>query len=103
MPSTIVLRELAYEGQEARFLVLVVEPRFMPSHERGFHREIQEASLRASLETDSTDNFLIISIGLLFQEELAFEQGDGGSHGKESLTQMHIDGDLKDRFRIKVH
>jgi hypothetical protein len=52
-----------------------------------------------SLETDSTDNFLIISTGLIFQEEVVFEQGEC----EESFTQMHKDGDLKDEVRVKVY
>jgi hypothetical protein len=40
MPSTIVLKEMASEGREARFMVVTVEPGFMPSLERDFHWEI---------------------------------------------------------------
>jgi hypothetical protein len=40
MPRDIVLDESANEGWEARFMVLAIEPGFMPSLERGFHWEI---------------------------------------------------------------
>jgi hypothetical protein len=40
MPSAIELGELADKGREARLMVLIVEPRFMRSLERGFHRKI---------------------------------------------------------------
>jgi hypothetical protein len=56
-----------------------------------------------SLETDSTDNFSIISTGLIFQEEVVFEQGEIWRHGEESFTQMHKDDNLKDGVRVKVH
>jgi hypothetical protein len=56
-----------------------------------------------SLETDTTDNFSIISTGLIFQEEVVFEQGEIWRHGEESFTQMHKDDNLKDEVRVKVH
>jgi hypothetical protein len=41
-PSSMELKESAYEGRETRFVVLTVEPCSVPSPERFFLREDQE-------------------------------------------------------------
>jgi hypothetical protein len=48
-PSFLELRESAYEGGEAGFMVLAVEPCSMPSPERIFQGKIKKTSTRASL------------------------------------------------------
>jgi hypothetical protein len=48
-PSSLELRESAYEGGEARFMVLIVEPCFVLSLERIFQGKIKKTSTRASL------------------------------------------------------
>jgi hypothetical protein len=48
-PSSLELGELAYEGGEAGFVVLTVEPCSMPSPKRIFQRKIKKTSTRVSL------------------------------------------------------
>jgi hypothetical protein len=70
------LMDLANEIWEARFMVFVVEPGFAPSFEQSFHWEIKKATMRASLDANTTDYLSVIYAGLVFQEEVAFEQGE---------------------------
>jgi hypothetical protein len=50
-PSSLELRELAYEWREASFMVLAIEPCPVPSLKRGFQGMIEDANARASLKT----------------------------------------------------
>jgi hypothetical protein len=54
-------------------MLLVVEPRFVPSLERHFHRKIKKATIRVRLKSYTTDDLSVISVRLIFQEEIAFE------------------------------
>jgi hypothetical protein len=45
--------------REAGFMVLATEPRPMPSSKGGLHREVEEASVRAGLETHTSDNLVV--------------------------------------------
>jgi hypothetical protein len=47
--GSLELGKLAYEGREAGFMVLIVEPCSMPSAKRIFQGEIKETSTRAGL------------------------------------------------------
>jgi hypothetical protein len=66
-------------------MVFVIKPGLMPSLERSLHWEIQEAAARASLEAYTASNLPVIGTGLILQEEIAFEQGKIGRHGKKGL------------------
>jgi hypothetical protein len=74
-PGTTELRESANEGQEARFMILVIKPRLVTSLERNLHWQIQEATARARLEAYAANNLLFIDTRLILQQEIAFEQG----------------------------
>jgi hypothetical protein len=45
-PSSLELRESAYQGREDRFMVLAIKPSPMPYPERSLHRKIEEAGTR---------------------------------------------------------
>jgi hypothetical protein len=77
-PSPLVFRELVYEGREAGFLVLTIEPGPMISLKRSFHREFKKAASRVSLETHIPDNLLVSGTRLIFQEEVIFNRGKLG-------------------------
>jgi hypothetical protein len=49
-PGSLELKELAYNGREARFMILTVEPCDMPSPERILHGKTKETNTRSSLE-----------------------------------------------------
>jgi hypothetical protein len=55
-PSSLELREPAYEWREAGFMVLAIEPCPVPSPKRGFQGKIEEASVRVSLKTYAPTN-----------------------------------------------
>jgi hypothetical protein len=67
-------------------MVFTVKPGLVPSLERSLHWEIQEATVRASLEAYAVNNLLFISAELILQEEIAFEQGKIQRHDKKCLT-----------------
>jgi hypothetical protein len=60
------LREFTYEGGEAGFRILVVEPCSLPSPERMFQWEIKETSTRAGLRAYASYNFMVGIARLLF-------------------------------------
>jgi hypothetical protein len=70
-PSSLELGESAYDGGEAGFVVLTVEPCSMPGE--NFSREDQENQLEASLLAYATYDFLVCSARLVFQEEIVLE------------------------------
>jgi hypothetical protein len=82
-PSSVVLAESTNKGWEARFIVLAVAPKFMPSLERSFHQKIKEAATRVSLKAYAIDNLSVIGVGLIFQEEVAFERRKIWRHDEE--------------------
>jgi hypothetical protein len=77
-PSSLELREMAYEWREAGFMVLAIEPCSVPSTERSFQRKVEESSVRADLKTYSPNNLLVSGTRLGFQEEVVFEQREVG-------------------------
>jgi hypothetical protein len=58
-PGSMELGELAYEGREAGFVILTVEPCSMPSPERIFQGKIKETSTRAGLKSYAPYNFSV--------------------------------------------
>jgi hypothetical protein len=55
-PSLLKFKELAYKGREAWFMILIVEPRYMPSLKRGLHGKLKKADARAGLKTHTPNN-----------------------------------------------
>jgi hypothetical protein len=73
-PSSLELREPAYEWREARFMVLEVKPCPVASPKRGFHGKIEEASSGVCLKTNTPIDLLVGGTRLILQEEIIFEQ-----------------------------
>jgi hypothetical protein len=65
-PRPLKFRELAYERREAGFVVLTVEPCPMPSSKGSLHQDVNEASVKAGLETHSPDNLAFSDTRLIF-------------------------------------
>jgi hypothetical protein len=72
-PGSMEHRELAYEGGEAGFMVLVVEPCSVPSSERIFQGKINKTSTGASLQSYAAYDFPVSSARLVSQEEIVLE------------------------------
>jgi hypothetical protein len=68
-PSPLEFRESAYKGREARFMVLVVEPRPVPSLKKSLHRKIKEAGARTGLKTHTLNNLTVGGTQSIFQEK----------------------------------
>jgi hypothetical protein len=73
-PRPLKVRELAYERREAEFMVLVVEPRPVPSPKGSLHRKVKEADTRAGLETHAPNNLAVSGTRLVLQEKVILEQ-----------------------------
>ncbi len=73
-PSPMIFRESAHKSREARFMVLVVKPCPMPSLERSLHRKVKEATQRASLENNASNNLSVIVAWFVFQKEVILKQ-----------------------------
>jgi hypothetical protein len=65
-PSPLVLGESTYEGGEAGFMVLTIEPSPVPPSKKILHWEVKKAALRASLETHTPDNLSVSGTRLIF-------------------------------------
>jgi hypothetical protein len=102
-PSSLELGELAYEGGEARFRVLVVEPCPMPTLEGIFQRKIQKTSTRVSLEANAAYDHPVCGTRLVFQEEIVFDQGKIWRNPKIGFVEMDKNGDLKNGVRVKMN
>jgi hypothetical protein len=100
-PGSLELGELAYEGGEAGFVTLIVEPCFMPSPEIIFQGRIKETSMRAGLEAYTPYNFLVGGPQLVFQE-VVFEQWEAWRNPKVSFTEMDKDGDMENGVRVQM-
>jgi hypothetical protein len=72
MPGTLELGKATNEWGEAGFMIFTIKPTPMPSQERSFQWEIDEATVGASLKAVA-DNFSVGGAGLVFQEEIIFE------------------------------
>jgi hypothetical protein len=67
-----------------------------------FSKEGKENCGLQSLQADSTDNYMLCTTQLVFQE-VVFEESEVGRDAKENLVEMNKDGDLKDRIGIQVY
>jgi hypothetical protein len=101
-PRPLKLRESNYERREARFVVLTVEPRSMPTPKRSLHRKVKEASARVGLETHTSDNLAVSSAQLVFQEKVIFEQMKIRWNDNKCLAKMDEDGNLENRIRVAM-
>jgi hypothetical protein len=96
------LRETAYKGREARFMVLLIKRGHMPSPERSLQRKVEEANTRADLKTYTPNTLSVSGAWLVFQEKIVLEQGKIWGNSKESFTEMDEDDDLKNRIGIEM-
>jgi hypothetical protein len=62
------LKESAHGRGEVGLMVLTVEPRPVPSPKGGLYWEVKEVGARAGLEAHTSDNLVVSSARLIFQE-----------------------------------
>jgi hypothetical protein len=62
----VTLRESAHKGRKVGLVIFIVKPCFVPSPERRFHEEVEEAVARVSLESHAPDNLSVIGAWLVF-------------------------------------
>jgi hypothetical protein len=55
------------------------------------------------LEAYATNNLSVIGAGLIFQEEVTFEQRKVWRYSEEGFTQIHEDGDMKNGVWVKMN
>jgi hypothetical protein len=72
-PRPLKFKEPGYKRREAGFMVLAVEPCPVPSPKGSLHQEVNEASVRAGLETHAPDNLAVSGTQLGFQEKVILE------------------------------
>jgi hypothetical protein len=77
-PRPLKFRESTYKRREVGFMILVVEPRPVPSPKGSLHWEVKEAGVRAGLETHTTNNLAVSGARLILQEKVTFEQMEIG-------------------------
>jgi hypothetical protein len=63
IPRPLKCRELAYKRREVGFVILIVEPHPVPSPEGSLHRKIEEAGVRAGLETHAPITLRLVALG----------------------------------------
>jgi hypothetical protein len=100
--SPLEFRELAHKGREARFMILAVEPRPMPTLERSLHRKINELGARMGVKTETPNDLTVSGTWLIFQEKVILEQGKIRRDSKKSFVKVDENGDLKNRIGIKM-
>jgi hypothetical protein len=100
-PCPLKFWEPAYERREAGFVVLTLEPRFVPSSKGSLHWKFKEAGTRAGLETHTIDNLAISGTRLVFQEVI-FEQRKIRRNTKKCLTKMEKDYDLENGILVEI-
>jgi hypothetical protein len=71
-PSVVKLGESAHKGREAGFMIISIELCPVPSPKRSFQGKIEEASMRASLETYAPNNLPVGGTRLVLQEKVVF-------------------------------
>jgi hypothetical protein len=72
-PRPLKFKESAYKRREAGFVILVVEPRPVPSPKRSLHRKVKQADARAGLKTHTPNNLAFSGTRLVFQEKVILE------------------------------
>jgi hypothetical protein len=66
MPSPLILRESAHKRREVGFMVFTIKLSHVSSHERRFHQKVEEATQRASLESNASNNLMVSGTWLVF-------------------------------------
>jgi hypothetical protein len=56
-------------SKRGRFMVLVVEPRPVPSPKGSLHRKVEEAGVRACLETHTPITLWLVVLGWYFKKK----------------------------------
>jgi predicted house-cleaning NTP pyrophosphatase (Maf/HAM1 superfamily) len=83
-------------------VVLTVEPRPVPSLKGSLHREVWEADARAGSETHTSENLVVSSAQLIFQEEVTLEKRKIKRNAKKCLAKMDEDDDLENGIRVEM-
>jgi hypothetical protein len=91
MPSPLILGKLANKRVEAGFMVFAIKPSHVPSLDRQFHWKLEEATKRASLESNAPNNYLVSTAWLVFQGEIVLKQRKVWRNPLEGLTEMDKD------------
>jgi hypothetical protein len=73
-PCPLKFRESAYKGRQLWFMVLIVEPRLVPSLKRGLHAILKKADVWVGMETHTPNNLSVSGTRLIFQEKIVLEQ-----------------------------
>jgi hypothetical protein len=96
------LRESAYKGMEASFMVLAIEPGPMPSPEKSLQRKVEETSTRVGLKTYTPNNLSSSVARLVFQEKIVLEQGKIQGNSMKWFTKTDEDVDLMNGIGIEM-
>jgi hypothetical protein len=73
-PSFLELGESTNKREEARFMVLTIEPCPMPSLQGSFQGKVKKAGAKAGLKTYAPNDFPICGTRLIFEEKIILEQ-----------------------------
>jgi hypothetical protein len=85
-------------------MIFTIKPGFVPSLERIFHGEVEEAATSASLASSASDDDLsVIGACLIFQKKVMLEQRKAWRDSYEGFAKMEKDINLKDRVRVQMY
>jgi hypothetical protein len=73
LPCLLKFRESVQESGYAGFMVFIVKPSPVPYLERRFHQKVKEATKGTSLKSNTSNNVLVTSAWLVFQEEVVLK------------------------------
>jgi hypothetical protein len=102
-PSSLELKESAYDRGEVGFLVLTVEPCSVPSPERIFQGKFKKTSTRVSLQANAEYDFSVCGARLVSQEKIILEQRKVGRNPKMGFTKVDKSRDMKNRVRVEMN
>jgi hypothetical protein len=69
MLGPLILRESTRKVRKAGLVIFTIKSRFVPSSKRRFHGEIEEATARASLESNAPNSLSVIGAWLIFHKK----------------------------------
>jgi hypothetical protein len=72
-PGPVELMEMANERGKAGLMVFAVKPLLVPPLEGRFQREIKDVAMQASLDANTTNDFVFCYTRLIFQKEIMLE------------------------------
>jgi hypothetical protein len=81
-----MFREASDERGKTGLMIFAVKPLLMPSLEGRFRREVEEVTMRAGLNTDTTYNISLSGSRLVFQEKIVLEERKIRVDGEIELT-----------------